>query len=267
MHQDNLRKAQLCQLEIAKEVKRICELNDIKYSLMFGSMLGAIRHKGFIPWDDDLDIGFLRTEYDKFIAACERDLDSRYFLQTYETDPYFTWPYAKIQKKGTVYREAGVDDRTASGIFIDIFPIENTPKYAKVIRLRYKYYLKLLQIKSNYTITIAENKKVLKVVMRLLSKLYNKDKLKAKVRAMAQYCKDDSSKYVYCIYSPYSLNKEVMPRKWFKKFISVDFEGEKFSVLKEYDKYLRHVYGDYMQLPPESERENRHQILEVYTGE
>ena len=262
MNNFELKKAQMIQLEIAKEIKRICIKNKIKYSLGYGTLIGAIRHKGFIPWDDDLDICFLRKEYDRFIAACKTDLGEKFFLQTYETDPYYTWPYAKIQMKGTVYKEAGVNDKMACGVFVDLFPFENAPVYTVPVAIfKYRFYLKLLQIKMGYSETISKNKKVLRFLMRLLSKFYSVDCLKKKVTSIPVSYKNDHSRYVYDINSE-SLIHAKLPRKVFKKYCTAVFEDDSFMIIKEYDAYLRYFYGDYMQLPPESERENRHCIVE-----
>ena len=104
LSQKDLRTLQLIELEMIVEVDRICKKNDIKYSLDGGTLLGAVRHKGFIPWDDDADLIFTRHEYAKFYRACKKDLDtSRFFLQEYRTDENYRWGYAKLRRKGTEF--------------------------------------------------------------------------------------------------------------------------------------------------------------------
>ena len=95
-----LRNVQLIQLEIAKEVKRICEQNNISYFMDGGTLLGAVRHKGFIPWDDDLDFGFTRDNYEKFIATAKKNLSSEFFLQTWDSDREYGYAFCKNTKEG-----------------------------------------------------------------------------------------------------------------------------------------------------------------------
>lgn len=127
MDKDTLRKVQLTLLEIAKEVKRVCDENDIKYYLDSGTLLGAVRHSGFIPWDDDFDIGMMREEYDRFCKIAPFALNSNYYLQTWENDEKYAVPFAKVRKKNTIYRENKANPNLNNGFYVDIFPYDNAP--------------------------------------------------------------------------------------------------------------------------------------------
>lgn len=126
MRNELLRKIQMVQLEIMKVVDRICEEENINYYLCAGSMLGGIRHQGFIPWDDDLDIMLPREDYAKLLEILKKKLPEEYWLQTYDTDSEYWQPFAKIRKKNTIYKEKGMENfpDEKCGIWIDIFPLD-----------------------------------------------------------------------------------------------------------------------------------------------
>lgn len=129
MDAGTLRKMQMIELELLVEIDRICRKNHIKYNLCGGTLIGAVRHKGFIPWDDDVDIRMLRSEYKKFKEACKQELDdTRFFLQDFESDPKYRWGYAKLLRKDTVYIRTGQTHLgMKNGVFLDIFISDGIP--------------------------------------------------------------------------------------------------------------------------------------------
>ena len=124
MERELLRKVQLTQLEIAKEIRRVCEENDIPYFLTCGTLLGAVRHQGFIPWDDDMDVGMLRENYEKFCRIAPEKLKPEYCWQTWYTDPNYALPFGKVRKRGTLYLEAKSHRLAENGFYVDIFPYD-----------------------------------------------------------------------------------------------------------------------------------------------
>ena len=136
---EELKMIQKIDLEMLVEVDRICRKYRIQYSLDGGTLLGAVRHKGFIPWDDDADVIMLRKEYRKFQKACRKELDqSRFFLQDYQTDPEYRWGYAKIRRRNTEYIRLGQEHlKQKGGVCIDIFVADNVPDQKVVRKIHY----------------------------------------------------------------------------------------------------------------------------------
>ena len=123
---------QLAQLKIAKEIKRICEKNNINYFLDAGSMLGAVRHEGFIPWDDDMDIGMLDEDYKKFLKIASKEIGEEFFLDNYELDKEYGLVFSKVRLKDTLYRERlGSTTAKHQEIFVDVFPYFYRPENEK----------------------------------------------------------------------------------------------------------------------------------------
>lgn len=120
---DELRKLQLLELDILKEVDRICRKHNITYTIYGGTMLGAVRHKGFIPWDDDVDVAMLREDYDRFYKVCATELNSKYYAQSLETDRDYRWEYGRVLLNGTRFVRCNQEHLKAqTSIFIDIIP-------------------------------------------------------------------------------------------------------------------------------------------------
>lgn len=141
-----LRQMQLIQLEMLCEVNRICRKHGIKYSLDGGTLLGAVRHKGFIPWDDDIDLIMTRSEYQRFYRVAKEEMDAeKFFLQEYRTDPYYYVGYPRIRRNHTVYMRAGHEHmKYHGGVFIDIFILDNVPDH-KVMRMFHRMYCFILR--------------------------------------------------------------------------------------------------------------------------
>ena len=272
MERDILRKVQLIQLEIAKEIRRVCDENNIRYFLTCGTFLGAVRHQGFIPWDDDMDLGMLRSDYEKFCRIAPQKLKPEYCLQTWYTDPNYSLPFGKVVKRNTVYLESKKTRKLQeNGFYVDIFPYDYAPEDSVELD---RYVAKLLNIyrvklmKSGYKPWMEEDriiwKKRIGYVYYQLQSLFsgqmelarNYDTLAVSIHNSSVMIEQDAQPKAYWC-----------PAEIFNEFAEYTFEGETFTGLKDYDTYLKQFYGDYMQLPPENDRENRHQIVEIDFGE
>ena len=133
-----LKKLHIVEVEILDEIDRVCKKNNIEYFLIGGTLLGAIRHKGFIPWDDDLDVGMTRENYEKFINIAPNELDSKYYLDNFKTNTNCHLPFSKIRKNNTTMdEEATKNFNNHKGIFVDIFPFDKLKdKFSFFTKLR-----------------------------------------------------------------------------------------------------------------------------------
>lgn len=272
MERELLRKVQLTQLEIAKEIKRVCEENDIRYFLADGSFLGAVRHKGFIPWDDDMDFGMMRSDYEKFCRIAPKKLKPEYCLQTWYTDPNYALPFGKVMKRGTIYLESKKSRRLReNGFYVDIFPFDYVPEDAEERAAMAKKLLQIYRVKlmkSGYKPWMENDKIIWKKRIGYL--YYQVQAIFASQEELARAYDSLASAVLsggmVCEQSALS-RPDYYDGSIFKEFADYAFEDATFRGVKDYHGYLNALYGDYMQLPPEDQRENRHQIVQVDFGE
>ena len=255
-----LRNIQLLQLMIAKEVKRICELHKIQYFMIGGTLLGAVRHKGFIPWDDDLDFGFVRSDYERFLEVCKTDLSDEYFLQTWDTDPEYALPFAKIRLKGThfVEKNTGKAHLCEDGIFVDLFPFDKCKNPDKR-QVKTAFYQRLLLMKNGYDIAHDGGmlKKAVYAGIKAVSLFFSRASIQRALQKSSM--KDNGSDRAYlCDHYERPIQSSLT-----ESLIPIPFEDDAFLSFSSYDEYLTVTYGDYMTPPPEDKRENYHGITRV----
>lgn len=269
MEKEVLRKVQLKQLEIAKEVKRVCELHNIRYFLTAGTLIGAVRHQGFIPWDDDLDIGMLREDYIKFCEVAPNELKDRFVFQNWYNTPDYSLPFGKVRLKGTRYIEGKSTALKENGIYIDILLYDYLPCTEKEKRRIEKlvHIERILLVQTGYKPWFNDGKTNIKKRLgyfpySFLSKLISRKYLIQRYEKIA--INSSESKIVYGQTGEKKLY--YFDDEWFKSTIQMKFENDSFDVMQGYDSYLTTTYGDYMKLPPVDQRENRHQIIELDFG-
>lgn len=269
---DRLRKCQLLQLSIAKEVVKLCDVHSISYLLIAGSMLGAVRHNGFIPWDDDLDIGMTRENYDRFLEIAKTELPSNLFVQTWVTDANFALPIAKIRLYGTKYVEKNSKNVNINdGIYIDIFPFDNVPNndyLMHIQRIRATFYKHILLNKCNYNYIDKRDKKkyLLGKIFRLFSHFMTLNHIHRKYYSIITRYNYYETERLTAFGGASTLKKETLKRSWVEKTTIHSFEDTKLNISQEWDKYLKHFYGDYLTPPPENIRYVGHSITEIDFG-
>lgn len=261
---DTLRKLQLTELEILKVIDKFCQDNGIRYSLTGGSLLGAVRHKGFIPWDDDLDICMPREDYDRFVSLWESNPPSGYVLMNKETFPEFDQSFTKIRKDHTAFVQAGETDvGYHTGIFVDVFPIDRIPS-GKFKRLLFIFRVMVYQLFTREFIppkgSLTE-KLVSRILLACTPKRWREGIRRRLLKKIIRFNSDKSLSRVGIhtvrwLRLPY-------PADVFEKLTRLKFEDREFMCFSDWDRILTIHYGDYMSLPPESAREGKHHAVVI----
>ncbi len=271
MDRETLRKVQMTLLEIAKEIKRVCEENEIRYFLYRGTFLGAVRHQGFIPWDDDMDFAMLREDYDKFCRIAPEKLGDKFVFQNWHTDEKYALPFGKVRKRGTLYVESKCAQLEENGLYIDIYPLDFAPegeteRAALAKKLLHLFRVKLM--KSHYTPWKEEEKTIW--VKRVGYMAYQAASLVASQKKLIDTYENAfrSAQNSDTLYEQSALPVTYyFDRDFYSETAMYPFEDTFFPGPKDYDRVLSSLYGDYMMLPPEDKRENRHQIKVLDFGE
>lgn len=263
--QEKLKGHQRMMYEMLKEVDRICRKNKITYMLFAGTMLGAVRHKGFIPWDDDLDILMLRPEYERFLQNAEKDLNlKKYFLQK-EFTPHWPMFFSKLRYNGTACIERYVprDEYTHMGVYIDIFPCDNLYDN-KIMRKLQFAASKIVIAKSLGKRGYLTNSKLKKTVI-LISQIIPENIL----RAFVEYRKGTKSSMVHTFFGGASqYTKNIYPRSWFSQTLLCQFMDHQFPIPVGFDDILTQLYGNYMIPLPEDKRGKKQhaEIVDLYNS-
>lgn len=273
MNKPTTKEIQAKILEIFKIFKKICDKYDLKYFAIGGTCIGAVRHKGFIPWDDDLDVAMPIESYKKFREIAKMELKPPLELLDYlnENQEYQLLSFFKIQNTNTTFVETCDANRTNSnrGVFIDVFPITGCPTN-KIKQKRYLKKLLFITRLNNVRNRKYEEKTSFKgKAFWKISYLYMKGKpknffLKKWENLLCKYNFTSENDILFPWRIPtYDSYKNVFPYDYFKDFVELKFEDTTIKVPIEYDKYLKMDFGDYMTLPPIEKRCSNHQTIEI----
>lgn len=267
MKEISFEEIKLLQLEILKDIDFFCVKNGIKYSLAYGTLIGAVRHKGYIPWDDDIDIMMPRADYDRFVATFNGAF-SHLSLLAPELDINFYAPYANVYDNRTHLSEDYNDHRGLSiGIKIDVFPIDTvSPEVSEYVRdmrkvekLNLMMYIKRLKMFSQLRQQMTFYEVVKFLILKFFSFFFSYTFLQKKIKKIALNQRYIDSEYVdNVVFNIYSKKNTRFNKSVMQHFKRMQFEDREFCVIRDYDVVLRKMYGDYMKLPPEEQRVPHH---------
>lgn len=262
---------QLVSLEILYEISTICETQNFQYSLIYGTLIGAIRHHGYIPWDDDIDIMMPRPDYEKFLIYMKNNTDKYPNLHVFNHEECSEYPYMITRVSDDRYVIKMENEKPyGMGIFIDIYPFDglgDDKKEALAYGMKGDRLSSLCYQASREHFAIETTTSILRIMIKypvyIFSKIIGKEYFQNKLEKLAGKRDYESSKYIGCVIWLSGGEKDIFPREWFDETIFFEFEKYKFRVPKNYDKVLRHIYGNYMALPPMKDRIGHH-CYEVY---
>lgn len=257
-----LKDLQAIELEMLVEVDRICRKHDIKYSIDGGTLLGAIRHGGFIPWDDDADVIMNRDAYEKFVSVLNKELDKeRFYFQDFRLTEGYRWGYGKLRRIGTSFiREKQEHMPYEQGVFLDIFVCDNVPNNY-FIRCLCNFHSYLYRKAFYSKVGVEKTDGVTRKIYQLLN-LIPESKLKKSYVKYINFRNRKRTDWVKCLTFPACNKTFGYKRSWYEDTIEIEFEGVKLMGSRDYDGYLKFLYGDYMKLPPKEKRKI-HPVSEI----
>ena len=264
MKELNLQEIQKIELNLLKEVDRICRDQGFRYFMVGGTLIGAVRHQGFIPWDDDIDISMPRPDYEAFIQYCMTNQTEFRLLSNRNTENYWNL-FSKVSDPRTKIIDSVIDGQDHdAGVSIDIFPIDGLGMTLDEARRTFmKTELKRDILDARNWKRFSRSKthglayEPIRLAMFLLSRLCSPSGLMKKIEAFSRRKSFDSQEYSACIAGAYR-TKEIMEKRIYSDYCQLQFQGEQFMAPEHYDEFLTAIYGNYMELPPEDKRVTHH---------
>ncbi len=276
LEQTGVAQLQQIELNIAKEFSGICDRHGLVYYMLGGTMLGAIRHKGFIPWDDDMDFGMPRNDYERFLKVAPKELPPYLHIVNYRNNPDFQYYTTRVDdtRVQVIEERVGTDNKNrVTDVSIDVFPIDGAPNFwlaRQIYFLRVMYHKSLLSM--CYKDSLDKKRKrpfyeraVIKVLDKLpIERFTTPHKEKCKIDRLLRSHKIKGSKYIGNIMGAYR-TKEIVPAMYYGTGTMYPFEDTQFRGLSMYDEYLTSQYGDYMQIPSDDNKERKRHFKVIET--
>ena len=238
------------ELDILDFVHETCRKYGISYMLDYGTLLGAVRHKGFIPWDDDVDIAMKRKDYNRFLEVMARNPSPRFKIITSDTDRHYYYEFAKIVDVRTRLQENGILNSSEMGVWVDIFPKDNMPSYHRVVKPIFTL-TRLFRIFSVFSKFPDHHSKWWYPIW-LVARFTGPRPYVQMNKMLTKVCSKENSDLMGSwihLHIKYVWNSSM-----FNDLTTLEFEGKQYNVPVQWDAYLKDLYGDYMKLPPENQR-------------
>lgn len=257
---NDLQKLQQIDLQTLKEFIKICDKNNLRYMALGGTMLGAVRHQGFIPWDDDIDIGMPREDYEKFINCCHKELPDNYQIRNFKNDEIYKYYITRILDMNyPIIEIRNKDVEKNTYISIDIFPLDGLPKNTLLKKIHeFKVMWHRAKMSIGYIDTIDKNRErpffeklIISIITRVpIDKLIDPNKEKYKIDSLLKKYDFNESYYFSNLMGAYR-TKEVFPKNYIGNYSNYLFEDIEIKGVENYSGYLKDMYGDYMTIPSE----------------
>ncbi len=258
---EDIRELQVIAMDILKDISKVCREAGLRFYMAEGSLIGAIRHKGFIPWDDDIDLAMPREDYEKFLEIAQEKMGDKYRIQHHTTVEKYWSPFIKVRliTDDPKFRQMHIAHLTEdNGPLIDIFPLDNVPRADSLGQRLNSQKIRMYRGMITRKLGCIKSKDLPSRAVKLLGVFWSLEGLHHRLeRLHTKYNSPDNPYYVNWA-SYYPVQKETFPKEAFGEPVFVPFEDFEMPVPSDYDTVLRTIYGDYMTPPPEDKRVIKH---------
>ncbi len=257
------------QLDLLAELDRVCGVNGLEYFALYGTALGAVRHQGFIPWDDDLDVGMLRPDFDRLTQIIDGELSERFFFQTVRTDPHYGCMFGKLRMTGTrCVDRVSYGSAEHGGIFIDVFPLDAKAVKRRTLfeqRLLRHLGFRLLYLKAGYLFRRGKSvpARAVQLVARAVGRFLPRRLVIAMSERQTRLGGPGAPNQYVSLFGGYAYDREIVDAAWIHPLVRQPFEDATIPVMRDVDAYLTRLYGDYQQPPPPELQVGPHELVEL----